>query len=468
MHRSLTFRLTFLFAHASAALLLGLGLLISNLVEHHFDELDRETLAGKLELAKGALARVRARQELNALPGQFETALVGHPGLTLLIFGPDGKLLFSTKGPDFTQQLQGRINARGMAAPVSWTSADGKPHRVVSATAPLGDAGSPPAIVAVDLDVSHHQNFLAGFEKTLWISVIAAAILAGIIGRIAVRRGLAPLRAIKQEASAITAHRLDSRIAADAVPVELKELVEALNTMLGRLEDSFRRLSDFSADLAHELRTPVSNMLMQTQVTLSKPRTAEQYREIMYSNMEEFMRLSRMISDMLFLAKTDHGLVAPSMESVDLAKEVRNLFSYFEVLAEAKNVHLELDGEGKITGDRMLLRRALSNVMSNAIRYTPEQGRVNVVIGHEDDGLRIQIANTGEPIPSEHIPRLFDRFYRVDASRHASPEGAGLGLAMTKSIVNLHGGTIGVQSGQGVTCFEIRLPLEQKDAAVSV
>lgn len=461
MLRSLTFRLTFLFAHASAALLLGLGLLVNNLVEHHFDELDRDTLAGKLELAQQALAKVRLRQDLNALPAQLETALVGHPGLALVIFGPDGEQLFSTREADFTQQLQGRINARGMAYPVSWTSSDGRPYRLVSAPAPLGDAKSSPAIVAVALDVSHHQHFLAGFQKTLWSSVLVAAILAGIIGRIAVRRGLAPLRAIRQEASEITAHRLDYRIAVDSVPVELRELVQTLNTMFGRLEESFRRLSDFSADLAHELRTPVSNMLTQTQVTLSKPRTAEQYREILYSNVEEFSRLSRMISDMLFLAKAEHGLVAPSRESIDLVEEVRNLFSFFEVLAEAKNVRLVLDGEGNVIGDRMLLRRALSNVISNAIRYTQESGTVSVSINHVDGGLRIRIDNTGEPIPSEHIPRLFDRFYRVDASRQGSSEGAGLGLAITKSIINLHGGTIGVQSGNGITRFEIGLKQQQ-------
>ena len=461
MLRSLTFRLTFLFAHASAALLLGLGLLVNNLVEHHFDELDRDTLAGKLELAQQALAKVRLRQDLDALPAQLETALVGHPGLALVIFGPGGEQLFSTREADFTQQLQGRINARGMARTQLWTSSDGRPYRLVSAPAPLGDAKSPPATVAVALDVSHHQHFLAGFQKTLWSSVLAAAILAGIIGRIAVRRGLAPLRAIRQEASEITAHRLDYRIAVDSVPAELRELVQTLNTMFGRLEESFRRLSDFSVDLAHELRTPVSNMLMQTQVTLSKPRTAEQYREILYSNVEEFSRLSRMISDMLFLAKAEHGLVAPSQESVDLVEEVRNLFSFFEVLTEAKNVRLVLDGEGSVIGDRMLLRRALSNVISNAIRYTQESGTVSVSINHVDGGLRICIDNTGKPIPSEHIPRLFDRFYRVDASRQESSEGAGLGLAITKSIINLHGGTIGVQSGNGVTRFEIGLKQPQ-------
>lgn len=457
---SLASRLTFLFAHASAALLLGLGLLISNLVEHHFEALDVDVLSGKLELAQHALANARTPEDLAALPRQFDASMVGHHGLALLILGPDGKTLFASRERPFPQTLLEPPVKSSEGRTISWTSRDGTPFRVISAKAPLGLNGAPPATVWVAMDVSHHRNFLANFQGTLWFIVVLAAILSGFLGRMAVRRGLAPLQAIKQGASAITANRLDYRLPVEAVPAELGELVLTLNTMLDRLEEAFQRLSDFSSDLAHELRTPVSNLLMQTQVILSKSRTAEEYRETLYSNTEEFARLSRMIADMLFLAKADHGLVAPFKETVDFVQEANKLFSYFEAVAEGKNIDLRLEGRGCITGDKSLLQRALSNLLSNAIRHTPASGWVRVVLESDpDDGaLLVGIENNGEPIANEHIPRLFERFYRADASRQGSADGVGLGLAIVKSIVKLHSGTIGVRCENGVTRFEMRFP----------
>ena len=194
---------------------------------------------------------------------------------------------------------------------------------------------------------------------------------------------LPPLAIVKQiDVPGALARRL---VACCIAPV-VDQFVQSLNMMQERQEESFKRLSDFPSDLAHELRTPVGNMLMQTQVPLSKPRTAEQYHEILYSNAEEFTRLSRMMSDMLFLAKADHGLVAPFNDAVYLEQEVRDLFSFFELLAEGKQVTLEVDGKGSVSGDRELLRRAISNVLSNAIRHTIEGGCVRVGIDCQAEG----------------------------------------------------------------------------------
>ena len=163
-----------------------------------------------------------------------------------------------------------------------------------------------------------------------------------------------------------------TRIPSDAVPVELVSLVETLNAMLTRLETSFAQLSDFSSDIAHELRTPVSNLLTQTQVTLSKARSPDEYRDILASNAEEFERLSRMISDMLFLAKSDNQLIVPHPEAVNLVDEVKGVFEFYEALAEEKSIALHCIGAGIVSGDRLMLRRAISNLLSNALRYTPE------------------------------------------------------------------------------------------------
>ncbi|HEY0843904.1 MAG TPA: heavy metal sensor histidine kinase [Noviherbaspirillum sp.] len=456
---SLTNRLTILFVLASATMLLGLGLVISSLVESHFEELDREALTGKVELAKTALSKVGTQADLNKLPQQLGTALIGHSGLAIAVRWPDASTLLTASGEQFPRTALERATDRGTAQPTRYMEENGKPLLRMTVAVPIGLAGAPPALVDAALDISHHEHFISTFATTLWSTVIFAAIVSGILGRFAVRQGLAPLRAIRSAALDITANKLHQRLATASVPVELQELAAALNTMLGRLEESFQRLSDFSSDLAHELRTPVSNMLTQSQVTLSKARSAEEYREILYSNAEEFNRLSRMISDMLFLAKADHGLVSPFNDKVDLHHEVKDLFSFFDVLADSKNISLRVEGEGKVRGDRMLLRRAISNVLSNAIRHTHDGGHVLVKIYPLDSRrLTVRIENTGDTIAQEHIPRLFDRFYRVDASRHDSAEGAGLGLAITKSIATLHGGTIAVESRDGTTCFALCLP----------
>jgi two-component system heavy metal sensor histidine kinase CusS len=194
-------------------------------------------------------------------------------------------------------------------------------------------------------------------------------------------------------------------------------------------------------------------------VALSRTRAADEYKEVLYSNLEEYSRLSRMIGDMLFLAKADHGLIVPRRETVDLAAETQGLFAFYEALAEEKDVSLVLEGAGTIPGDRLMIRRALSNLLSNALRYTPRGNPVTVSIAKLDSGeTRLAVENPGEDIAPEHLSRLFDRFYRLDASRQKTSEGTGLGLPITRSIVEAHHGTIRASSSHGTIRFEIRFP----------
>lgn len=214
---------------------------------------------------------------------------------------------------------------------------------------------------------------MSWFRFTLWSVVILAALMTGFLGWVAVRRGLAPLHAIKLEAAAITADRLHSRLATESIPIELVDLAETLNQMLARLEDSFRRLSDFSSDIAHELRTPVSNLLTQTQVMLLRVRTIDEYQDVLASNAEELERMAKMIADMLFLAKADNNLVVPNLEAVDLRAEAEGLASFYEAVAEENSVALTVNRSATVTGDRLMLRRAIGNLLSNAFGHTPEE-----------------------------------------------------------------------------------------------
>jgi two-component system heavy metal sensor histidine kinase CusS len=456
--KSIIFRLTLLFASASTAVLLVLGLLIGNSVEHHFEVQDMEVLTGKLELTRHALEKVHSQSDLDALPQQLDDSLVGHHGLAVIVVAPSGQTLFVTSGAEFPQVLLARSPDMTNSGPIIWKSTDHIPLRGISAMVKTGIEGAKPAVVAVATDISKHEHFMSWFRFTLWSVVILAALMTGFLGWVAVRRGLAPLHAIKLEAAAITADRLHSRLATESIPIELVDLAETLNQMLARLEDSFRRLSDFSSDIAHELRTPVSNLLTQTQVMLLRVRTIDEYQDVLASNAEELERMAKMIADMLFLAKADNNLVVPNLEAVDLRAEAEGLASFYEAVAEENSVALTVDGSATVTGDRLMLRRAIGNLLSNAFGHTPRGGYVRIQIGKNEDRMAtIQVENSGETISPEHLPRLFDRFYRADPSRKRLADGVGLGLALTRSIIQAHGGSVSVRSADGVTIFELQM-----------
>lgn len=459
--RSVTYRLTLFFSTVSTAVLLAVGYLVGALVESHFIEQDMNELDGTTELVGTVLSRVHFRSDLDLVPQLLNDALVGFPGLSIKIVGPEGRTLFASSDAVFADNpIEDKSDTKISAqrGPVVRESR-GHAFREIVTTLPLGIAGIPPAKVFVAVNIDHQRDFMAALRRILWLSIAAGMLLTGVLAWIAARRGLEPIRRIAALAHNISASRLGERLSLESVPPELSDLASALNAMLARLEDSFRRLSDFSSDLAHELRTPVGNLVTETEVALSRARSADEYREVLYSNLEEYNRLSRMIGDMLFLAKADNGLIVPHWETVDLVAEAQGLFAFYEALAEEKGVGLVLEGGGTILGDRLMIRRALSNLLSNALRHTSRGKSVEVSIDQLASGeTRLAIVNPGEDIAPEHLPRLFDRFYRVDASRQKSSDGAGLGLAITKSIVEAHRGSIVVSSANGVIRFDIRFP----------
>lgn len=458
--RSLTLHLTLWFALASVFVLFLLGLLIGRSVEQHFEEQDIDVLSGKMELAKHVLEKALTTPTGDTLAKQLEEALTGHHGLVIAVVGPDRQRLDAHRELALPPELVNERRASAIGHPIKWVADDGLPWRGISATLTTrGQAGSSYTVV-VATEISHHEHFMGAFRQTLWVFMLLAMLAMGLLGWFVVRRGLAPLQTIKRQAAEITANRLHTRLPVEAIPLELGDLASTLNDMLSRLEESFQRLSDFSSDLAHELRTPVSNLLTQTQVTLSRARSADDYRDILASNAEEFERLSRMIADMLFLAKAENNQLIPHPEPLELADEVAELLEFYGVLAEEKEIHLSVIGHGTVSGDRLMLRRAISNLLSNALRYTPVGGTVTVRIETQgDEAVKLTVENTGPCIAAEHLPRLFDRFYRTDSARQRTTEGSGLGLAITRSILIAHGGDVSVSSAEGITRFTLSLPV---------
>lgn len=447
--KSIVVRLTLLFATASTVVLLCLGYLVGVAVTQHFEDLDLDGLREEIRRVEHIVASAPSDPS-----SQLQESLTGHHGLAVLVTNAtSGVRLFATADVDFPDVL-----ARQAGHPMEWSAANGTPLRGIASRFTPPNGGNT-LIIAAATSISPHQHFMKSFRITLWSFVLLAAVVTGLLGWIAARRGLIPLQIIRQKTAEISAQRLHTRLSLDNVPAELTGLVATFNEMLNRLEASFRQLSEFSSDIAHELRTPVSNLLTQTQVTLSKERTADQYRDILASNVEEFERLSRMISDMLFLAKTDNKLIVPHREELDLRDEVRSLIDFYDALAEEKSIMVQSSGSARVSGDRLMLRRAMGNLLSNALRYTPPGERIAIRI--DDAGasaVTISVENTGNPVPPEHLPRLFDRFYRADSSRQHVSDGVGLGLAITRSIMRAHGGDAIVRSDETCTTFQLVLP----------
>lgn len=453
---SLTARLTALFSLTSACVLLGLGWLIFSAMDRHFADQDYALLGDNLRMVE----RIVTAGPSDGIAARLADAQKHHSGLLIHVQGNRGEPLFASPGFDFRLALDAaaRPGADGMEGNgLEWRQ-NGQLYRGMAST--LRDpGGGEPLRMLVGMDTQIHDHFIHAFRQSLVFYIALAALASGVLGWWAARRGLSPLRTMASRAQTVTGSKLYERMPVEAVPVEMADLAANLNAMLARLQDDFRRLSEFSSDLAHELRTPITNLMTQTQVALSQPRDAGNYRDILASNAEELQRLARMVSDMLYLAKMEHGLDLPNTEAIRIADEVRALFDFYEALAEDKAVRLHLQGDGRIQGDRLMLRRALSNLISNALRYTPPGGTIVVDVADAGEHVEVAVENDGAEIDPGLLPSIFDRFSRGDKSRtRPESDSVGLGLSITRAIMLAHGGDIAVRSERGKTRFALRFP----------
>lgn len=463
---SLTRRLTLLFVLVSSVVLLGLGWVLQAAVERHFVEMDRAAITSQLDVLERLFARAPDDAGMLDLEASLEAMFVRNPEMHLSARTESGQPLLSTSGVSVPVEDKTLAARRASTDLLTWREGDelyrGMARRLLPEIEGVGAI-----VISAAINISHHARFMERFNHTLWVFVAIAALLSGLLGWWAAQRGLTPLRTLQRRAAQVTASHLDQRLPESRVPRELTALTHELNVMLARLEEAFERLSAFSSDLAHELRTPVSNLLTQTQVALSRCRDAESYREVLISNAEEFDRLSRMIADMLLLAKADHGLELPSVETVQLDEEVTELFDFYDALAEEEGVRLVSEGRSRVQGNRLMLRRALSNLLSNALRHSRPGGQVGVFIRDRNGVVELKVENDGEAIPAEELPRLFDRFYRGDPARSRDDSvGVGLGLAITDALIRAHSGTIRAESADGVTRFVVELPRSAPKPAV--
>jgi two-component system heavy metal sensor histidine kinase CusS len=449
---SLTARLAALFALALSAVLFAVtGLQYRELRRqiHEADEAELgRSIAFQRDIVKG-LAR-------NKLPGHFEHEWIEHMGrgdrLFLRVLTPQGSVFAQSPG----------MPPRG-----EFTAAGGKTYHLLDSpngtllltTSPVEVAPGERWTLEGALDVTSSGKILSEYWTRLCLLLVVAVAVASVLGWLVARRGLAPLRRIAASMERIRAERLGERIGTQPWPAELQALAHSFDAMLARLEASFEQLSRFSADLAHETRTPVNNLVAAATVTLNRARSVAEYQDSLAVIVEEGERLTRMISSMLFLARADNAKQAIHRETVSTGTEFSKLREFFEALAEQRGVKIAAEGDVSFQADSTLLRRALSNLIANALQHTEAGGEVRLAASQTPDGVRISVSDTGEGIAAEHLPHLFTRFYRADPSRAAS-ERSGLGLAVVKTIVDLHGGTVRIEStvGNG-THVAIEFPL---------
>lgn len=451
-------RLGLLFAAIAAAVCMAVGAYLYQTLSGQMAQRDDADLLNKALLARRILLDPASAR---AMPPSLRDALarsMAQDGVMLRVAPPSGAALLDTlsekigAGPAPVPALREPARADIVAA-------HGAGGQVRMLAVMLGQ-GSEALRVTLARTRSDRLAILKRYAFDLLGALAAGVVAATLLGFVAVRRSLRPLYDMAARAGEVNAARLQARLPVSGLPAELRPLSLSFNAMFDRLEEGIQRLSGFAADLAHDLRTPVNALMMQTQVALSRERPADEYQALLASSMEEYERLSRMIENTLFLARADNAQLALRRDALDVGAELAHVRDYFEMLAEDREVTLTLGELPPLVlhADPVLLRRAVNNLVSNAIAHTPRGGAIHIEAGADAGWLALAVTNTGSSIAAEDLERVFDRYYRADPARE-SRTSAGLGLAIVRAIMALHGGSVQAASRDGRTVFTLRFPL---------
>lgn len=470
---SLAFRLTFFISLTTIAAFFVFTWIMVHSVEKHFGEQDIDDLKQLSTTLVNILGKKNEPE--NQRVEKLLNAIANHKNIYIYLENDKKNVIYqSTDGPDFKQMIASSLFHDSVDANdiIMWqdlssrktalntNEMDQTSYRIVAlpvSTLVAGKTTSYTLLIALSIDF--HLHYIQELKSKLIITALLFSVIIILIVLFAVYQGHAPLRSVSRKIKSITSENLHIRLLPTEVPIELEQLIRSFNHMIGRIEDVFTRQSNFSADIAHEIRTPITNLVTQTEITLSQTRSVKEYQEVLYSNLEEFSRMTKMVSDMLFLAQADNNLLIPERVSINLKTEIIKVFDFFEALAEEREVRLQFVGSPlSVKGDPLMLRRVISNLLSNALRYTSPGNPITVTMTDTVENVQLVVENPGTPIPAEHLSRLFDRFYRVDPSRQSKGEGSGIGLAIVKSIIGAHQGKISVTSDAISTKFIICLP----------
>ena len=400
-------------------------------------------LIGRVEHFRSLLQDLYTIKEIEARPRLFETML--GDSQDVVIFRRPGSAPIINVNPDHmalppfhTVPVTRRI---GLDALYEGRRTDGVRMRWVAAQAQVGESGEVVEIVAAHV-MTQEARVLSTYLVRVWTTVLFAALATLVLAYWVTRRGLLPLRLMADKAAEISPNRMSARLEVAGAPAELQSLAASFNAMLDRLEHGYARLLQFSADLAHEVRTPIGVLIGETQVALAQERSVAEYRTVLESNLEELERLARIAQNILFLAQADHGQQRIDRECIDIRDELAAIAEYFEGIAEERGITFRIDAGGDMQANAIMCRRAIGNIVVNAVRYA-DAGTVVLLRGFADaTGASIIIGNRGPLVERAELARLFDRFYRGDAARSDATESSGLGLSIVQAIMRLHDGSV--------------------------
>lgn len=446
---SLAARLTLMLGAIVLAVFAASGIALDWALRRELVQEKQAELRGKAELVRHLVGEASRSGDSGRLKHALDDMLVGHDDLKLWITARDGRVVYASSAlPKMVDEDR------------AWsTIVDGRGVPFAALRFPLNPFGGSSGvygIVAIDTSAQHR---LVAAHRLALASIFALGIaLTAVLGAIATRRGLKPLAILAKEARTISPKHRAHRLTVTALHDELETIAGSFNQTLDRLEAAYRHMEGFNADVAHELRTPLATLIQSTHLALARPRSVAEMRNTLASNLEELEQMSGLVSDMLFLARADRGEGMLEVHPASLADEAVKVVDFFDAACEERGITVEIEGDAQVPCVASLVRRALSNLLSNALRHSPPDTAVRIRIRTTGAYARLAVENPGAAIAPEALSRMFDRFYVADVARATRGEGHGLGLAIVRAIAQMHGGDVFASSNDGWTRIGLNLP----------
>jgi two-component system, OmpR family, heavy metal sensor histidine kinase CusS len=459
---SLENRLMMLFTSAIMVILLLTGFAFYNVLVNVIYEAGKQYLIDEAIIIRDIFSRssdqfAELKQEINGVPVSLKNASYSY---YIQLETTDGHKLLAT--PGIQKALIGvkfpPLNVKNWYLVIpKWISPSGKIYFLLTAPVQFDQAHHTVKLMHMAFDITYYQHLINDYRFFILAYWLVCIALFVFIGKLLARKGLSSLVEIAARTQEISCSNLSNRLNAARWPKEMLLVVKEFNKMIDRLEDGFNSLSQCAVELAHDLRSPINNLMGETEIILSKPRENEEYRYAHELNLNEYRRLSQLVENILFLASTDNSKISIEKTAINFVSEMNIICDYFEIIANEKKIKLKKEGNVIVYANTILFRRAISNLVSNAVKFTPSGGKILVSASRDSEFVVVKVQDSGIGIAENQQPLVTNRFYRVNNDYSKEKEGLGFGLAIVKSVIDLHEGKMAIQSeinvGTTVTLF---------------